>query len=419
LHAIVRAGIRRVSATALIDRALRSVRFGAEERLCVVSAGKAANAMAMAAAGILGGRIRTGLVASHVDGEAPSRFEVIRGGHPVPTADSERAGRRALDLAASIGPGESLLILLSGGGSAIMAVPASGVTIDDKRRTTDRLLKAGADIYALNTVRKHVSALKGGWLAARTARPSMTFAISDVVGDDLSVIASGPTVPDASTFEDALEVLRRFGGLDAYPSPVVDRLHAGIRGEVPETPKPGDLSLKRATAEVIGSRRDAMEGAACEAEARGYAVVQFTEPVVGEARIAAVSHLRTALARAADLRRPVCLISSGETTVRVTGDGKGGRNQEFVLALVEPLSVLGSPVMVASAGTDGIDGPTEAAGAVADHSTLERARARGLGWPARFLDNNDAHAFFEPLDDLIITGPTDTNVGDLQVILFG
>jgi hydroxypyruvate reductase len=310
-----------------------------------------------------------------------------------------------------------LLVLLSGGASALMAVPADGLTLDDKRRTTEQLLRSGADIHALNAVRKHLSAIKGGWLAARTPGSSRTFAVSDVVGDDLSVIASGPTVPDASTFAEALDVLRRFGSVDAYPAAVVTRLEKGERGEVPETPKPGDARLSRADAAVIGGRRDAMDGAAREAEARGYHVVRIDDPVIGEARITAPSHLRAVVARVAGVGRPVCVVSSGETTVRVTGHGKGGRNQEFALAAAAPLASLGVPAVVASVGTDGVDGPTDAAGALVDSSTTARAQTAGLGAPDRYLADNNAYAFFEPLGDLIHTGPTDTNVGDLQVIV--
>jgi hydroxypyruvate reductase len=375
--------------------------------------------MAVAAANLLDRRIRDGLIVSHVDGEVPPRFEAMRGSHPVPGPESERAGRRALALAASVPPDESLLLLLSGGGSAIMAVPAEGVTLDDKRRTTERLLRAGADIHALNTVRKHISAVKGGWLAASAPVPFVTLAISDVVGDDLSVIASGPGVPDASTFDDAVAVLTRFGGLDEYPRSVVARLLDGARGNTPETPKPGDPRLARAVARVIGGRRDAMEGAAREAKSRGYDVLQIDEPVVGEARTAAIAHVETAVARASTQNRPTCVISSGETTVHVTGQGKGGRNQEFALAAAAPLAELPMPAVIASAGTDGVDGPTDAAGALADSSTLERALARSIGPPGGFLANNDAYAFFAALGDLLITGPTDTNVGDLQVMLLG
>ena len=334
----------------------------------------------------------------------------------MPTKESERGGRRALELAATAKPGERLLVLLSGGASALMAVPAEGLTLDEKRATTARLLTAGADIHALNTVRKHLSAIKGGGLAARAGGACDTLVISDVVGDDPSFIASGPTVADASRFEDALDVLRRFGGEAAYPAAVVSHLRRGASGELPETPKPGDPRVAAAVTTVIGSRRNAMSGAVAEAAGRGYQTLRIDDAVVGEARTTAVAHLRAVQARAAGLGRPACIISSGETTVTVTGRGKGGRNQEFALAAIESLAQSGGPAAVASAGTDGIDGPTDAAGAIADSTTLDRATAAGLV-PGRYLSDNNAYAFFDALGDLIHTGPTGTNVGDLQVIL--
>lgn len=419
MREIVRAGITAVSATTLLDRALSDDRTRPSGPLRVVAAGKASHAMAAVAARRFGSAIRDGLVISHVPADALPGFRSMRGTHPVPGPESEQAGRAALRLATDVAEGETLLVLLSGGGSAIMAVPADGITLEDKRRTTDRLLKAGADIHALNTVRKHLSAVKGGWLAAQTSRPSMTLAISDVVGDDLSVIASGPTVADATTFADALAVVRRFGGVVEYPSAVIGRLEAGVRNEVAETPKPGNRRLTQAVATVIGGRAEAMTGAAREAAARGYSVVRLEEAVVGEARIAAVAHVRTALARAEGARRPTCIVSTGETVVHVTGSGKGGRNQEFALAAAEVIAGVGPAVVVASAGTDGIDGPTDAAGAIADSETLDRARRASIGPPASYLANNDAYAFFAPLGDLIVTGPTDTNVGDLQIVLIG
>ena len=384
--------------------------------MTVIAAGKAAPAMAAAVARRLGPRIRAGLVVASTPADVPERFELIVGGHPIPTNASEQAGRRALALAESCRAGERLLVLISGGASALMAVPAEGITLDDKRATTAQLLRAGADIHALNTVRKHLSAIKGGWLAARAGGPCDALSISDVVGDDPSVIASGPTVADASRFEDALEVLRRFVGEGAYPSAVVARLKRGAAGAEAETPKPGDPRLARTTTRVIGSRRNAMAGALTAAGGLGYHVLGIDDPVVGEARTTAVSHLRAVLARSAGLGRPACIVSSGETTVHVTGHGKGGRNQEFALAVAEPLARVEAPAMVASAGTDGIDGPTDAAGALADSTTLERARAAGLV-PDRYLSDNNAYAFFDAMGDLIHTGPTGTNVGDLQVIL--
>jgi glycerate 2-kinase len=393
--------------------------FGGAGAVRLIAAGKAAPAMAMAAARRLGARIRAGLVIGVVPADVPAGFESIIGGHPLPTAASEAAGRKALALAASLAADETLLVLISGGASALMAVPADGVTLDDKRATTERLLRAGADIHALNTVRKHVSALKGGWLAARAPGACRTLVISDVVGDDPSVIASGPTVGDASRFQDALDVLARFGGESVYPPAVVARLRRGaahLDAAVPETPKPDDPRLGRATTTVVGSRRDAMAGAAAEAALRGYEILRLDDPVVGEARTTGVSHVRAVLARAAGVGRPACIVSSGETTVHVTGAGKGGRNQEFALAAARLLAELGAPAIVASVGTDGIDGPTDAAGAIADSTTIARAMAADLS-PERHLLDNNAYAFFDALGDLIHTGPTGTNVGDLQVIL--
>jgi hydroxypyruvate reductase len=375
--------------------------------------------MVATAARILGSRIRAGLVvtsAGTAGGNIGPPFETLVGGHPVPTADSERAGRRAVSLAAGLKDDETLVVLLSGGASALMAAPADGVTLDDKRQTTAQLLRAGADIHALNTVRKHLSAIKGGWLAARASGPCHTFAVSDVVGDDLSAIGSGPTVADATTFADALAIVQRFGGAHAYPPGVIARLEAGTRGDAAETPKPGDARLARAVSAVIGGRHDAMDGAARHAASLGYHVVRIEDPVIGEARTAAPAHLRAIAARSAGEGRPLCVVSSGETTVRVVGAGKGGRNQEFALAAAAPLASLPEPGVVASVGTDGIDGPTDAAGALVDSTTLSRAAASGLT-PAHYLDDNNAYAFFEALGDLIHTGPTGTNVGDLQVIL--
>jgi hydroxypyruvate reductase len=416
LLAIVQAGLAACDAGRLLGRALEAADAVPPGPVRVIAAGKAARAMAAGAARVFGRRIQRALLIAPSAADSPEPFEAVASGHPVPTAESERAGRLALALADAVEPGETLVVLISGGASALMAVPADGLTLDDKRRTTDRLLRAGADIHALNTVRKHLSAIKGGQLAARVRGACRTFAISDVVGDDLSVIASGPTVADASTFADACAVIERFGGDAAFPAAVVERLRQGAAGAIPETPKPGDGRLARATAHVIGSRRDAMAGAAREAAARGYAVLTIDEPVVGEAREAAARHLEAVLQLARSLARPLCAVSTGETTVHVTGSGRGGRNQEFALAAALALPSGAPTLAIASAGTDGVDGPTDAAGAIVDSTTLNRAGAGGLS-PRRHLDDNDTYPFFRTLDDLILTGPTGTNVGDLQLIL--
>ena len=246
----------------------------------------------------------------------------------------------------------------------------------------------------------------------------LTLAISDVVGDDLSVIASGPTVPDASTFAAALEVLDTRGDRAIYPAAVVTRLERGRQGELPETPKPGDPRLARSDARVIGRQGGAIEGARAAAESLGYTVQVMPEPVTGEARVTAVDHVRRIAQLIGSTARPVCILSSGETTVTVRGRGKGGRNQEFAFAMAGHLASLGSTV-AASVGTDGIDGPTDAAGAIVDTTTFTRAQAAGITNPQQYLENNDTYAFFDRLGDLVRTGPTNTNVGDIQIVLVG
>ena len=339
------------------------------------------------------------------------------GGHPLPNEESVEGARRALSIAAQCGPRDLLVVLLSGGGSALMALPVTGVTLQEKQHTARVLMEQGADIYELNTVRKHLSAIKGGQLAATAGGSVLTFAVSDVVGDDLSVIASGPTVPDDSTYAQALNILGRRGGHAIYPDAVVDHLRRGVAGDVAETPKTGDARLSRASARVIGPQRGAIQGAQRAAETLGYHVFVVDEPVMGEARLAALDHVERVAAASATQPRPLCVISSGETTVTVTGTGKGGRNQEFAFALARSLNRLGSNVAAASMGTDGIDGPTDAAGAIVDPETFDRAQARGVTDPDSYLRANNTYAFFDALGDLIRTGPTCTNVGDLQVIL--
>jgi glycerate 2-kinase len=338
-------------------------------------------------------------------------------GHPLPDGGSVAGAHRALDLARASGERDLLLVLLSGGGSSLMALPAPEVPLEAKQRTARILMEQGADIYELNTVRKHLSAIKGGQLALAARGSVLTLAVSDVVGDNLSVIASGPTVPDDSTFAAALEVLARRGGHARYPEPVVARLRRGAGGEVPETPSSDDPRLARAHAHVIGPQRGAIDGARQAAEALGYQVHIVAEPITGEARDAARQHIARTAAAVVSIPRPLCVIASGETTVTVTGRGKGGRNQEFAFAMAQSLSALGPQVAAASVGTDGIDGPTDAAGAIVDPTTFTRAAAAGLAAPEDYLTENNTYEFFDRIGDLIRTGPTSTNVGDLQVIL--
>jgi glycerate-2-kinase len=417
----VAAAIAGADASLLVNRALARDILAAPPHvpLHVLAVGKAALPMAGAFVAAVPGLHRRGLIVTPWGADrVPPGFEPILSAHPVPDERSVRAGRAALAVAGAVGPGECLVVLLSGGASALMTVPASGVSLESKREVTRRLLRADADIQAINCVRKHLSDVKGGRLAAACAGRTLTLAISDVVGDDPSVIGSGPTVGDPTTFTDALAVVDACGGRRVFPSDAVAWLERGAAGDVAETPKPGVASLARSSVHVIGSGADARAAAVDTARRLGYRVVQADRPIVGEARARGVEHA----ARVAALTRhhldAVCLVSGGETTVRVTGGGTGGRNQEFALAAVAGLATIGRAAALASVGTDGIDGPTDAAGAIADSTSAARAQAAGAD-PMRYLEANDAWSFFDRLGDLVRTGATNTNVGDVQVALIG
>ena len=355
-------------------------------------------------------------VGTHRPAHLPDAVEYYAGGHPFPDERSLAAGVRALEIASAVAPGQTLLLLLSGGASSLLASPASGLTLDDKCRTIERMMHDGADIDPLNVVRKHLSAIKGGQLATACRGATITLAVSDVVSGDLSVIGSGPGVADPTTWADAAAALGRFGGT-RHAATVRGRMADGLAGRLADTPKPGDPRLQRASGVVIASRHDALAGAEQAAERLGYRVIVVAEPILGQARHAAAEWYSMVRRRTSAGREPVCVLSAGETTVRVTGSGRGGRNLEFALALAEPIERAGADGMAASVGTDGIDGSSDAAGAMVDRTTLARARESGAADPARFLAENDSAAFFEPLGDLIRTGRTDTNVGDLQIYL--
>jgi glycerate-2-kinase len=415
----VRAGLSAADAGACVARGLPAVEqaIAAARRWNLIAAGKAAVPMAAAC---LAGVSRPPSLAMTVSPDAPAAgpgvVEAFAGGHPVPTPGSLAAGRRALEIARATSADDLLVVLLSGGASALLEHPADGVTLADLQAATSSLLRAGADISALNAVRKHLSAVKGGRLASAAEGRTLALAVSDVVGDDLAVIASGPTVADPTTYADALAVLERYGGIDACPRSVLDVLREGLDGRRADTPKAGSAGLSRSTTLIVGARRDAIEGARREALSRGYEVHIEPAAVTGEARLAARSIFERIRSGAAP-RAKVCLLSGGETTVVVTGTGRGGRNQELALALAGPLAGVRAGIVVASVGTDGIDGPTDAAGAVVDTTTVARARAAGLGEPGTFLRDNNAYAYFHALGDLVVTGPTGTNVGDIQVVM--
>jgi glycerate 2-kinase len=420
---VIDAGIAAAAAGALVARAFARQDLDAAigpRPVHVIAAGKAAAPMVAAFVERCATPVAAAMaVATHQPAALPAGVEWHEASHPVPDARSVAAGRRALGLAQGVAPDETLVILLSGGASALLACPLEGLTLEDKQHTAAIMMAAGADITALNTVRKHLSALKGGRLAARCAGTTVTLAVSDVVGDDLSVIGSGPGVPDATTWADALAMLQQYGGVGRHRPAVLDACARGVRGDLPDTPPPGHRSLARSRALLAGGAREALDGARQAAARLGYHVVVRETRVTGEARHVAADWLEEAARTARDSTRPLCVLSAGETTVRVTGKGRGGRNQEFALALAPLIGRCGGAAVFASVGTDGIDGPTDAAGALVDPTTLDRAAAAGLGPPPGYLDANDSYAYFAALGDLIRTGPTDTNVGDVQVMLIG
>lgn len=426
-RAIYAAAVRGVQADAAIgridwDRLVRRP-LAAYRRVVVVGMGKAGLAMAEAVEDRLGPRVAEGcVVVPHgYDRTRPERLNVPRridicyGGHPVPDEGSVRAARRILQLARACTAEDLLIVLVSGGGSALCADFEGDVTLAEAQATFRLLLESGADIHAVNTVRKHLSRIAGGRLA-RAAAPAevVALSISDVPGDDLSVIASGPTVPDPTTFADAVDVLERRDLWERVPPAVRRHLTAGRRDIRLETPRPGDPLFDAVRTHLIATNADALASAATEAQARGYRVIVAPEPVTGEAR--EVGGRLAAEARRVPAGEPVCLLWGGETTVTVRGSGSGGRNQEVALGAALALDGCTRRIVFLSGGTDGIDGPTDAAGAWVTADTAAAARARGLD-PAAFLAENDAYAFFSEIGTLLRPGPTHTNVMDVMMAL--
>ncbi len=382
-------------------------------RTIVVGAGKAAAAMAAAVEAAWDGPLEGLVVTRYGHGAPTRRIEVVEASHPVPDAAGERAAQRILESVRGLTSDDLVLCLISGGGSALLAAPAPGLTLDDKRAINRELLRSGADIGEMNCVRKHLSAVKGGRLALAAAPARVvSLIISDVPGDDLSIIASGPTVADPSTSAEALAILRRYS--IATPSEVVARLQS----EDSETPKPGDSRLRGVANILIATPQMSLEAAAASASARGVTPVLLGDAIEGEARevgkvMAGIAH--SAACHGAPARAPCVLLSGGETTVAVRGRGRGGRNAEFLLGLA--LALDGEPGVFAIAGdTDGIDGSEHNAGAIVTPDTLARADALSLK-PRESLANNDAYSLFAALGDLVVTGPTLTNVNDFRAIL--
>ncbi len=390
----------------------------------LIALGKASIPMTLAVEDVLSDLIAGGVVSAPkysrgVFSRLPRRVKVVWAGHPVPDEDSVRAGEKALEIAERAGKEDLVLVLVSGGGSALMERPADEISLRELMETTKLLLKSGATIDEINTVRKHLSWFKGGWLA-RKAYPANLVAliVSDVVGDPLETIASGPTAPDPTRFEDAYMVLKHYGLWEKLPEKPREYIEKGLRGEVPETPKPGDKVFGKVYNKVVASNIVSLKAMEEKARSLGYNTIILTSRIQGEAR-----HVGRVLAGIAlesyynsyPIKPPAVILAGGETTVTVVGEGKGGRNQELVLGAVADINGHHG-VVIASIGTDGIDGVTDAAGAIADAHTLTRAKERKLN-PYDFLARNDSYHFFKELGDLVITGPTGTNVNDIQIIV--
>jgi hydroxypyruvate reductase len=431
--AIWEAGLKAGQVRPLLRQALRfdgtrlsvgpaALDLSAIGRLLVLGAGKAGGAMAQALEEILGDRIAQGLVVVN-DGHTSStrRIRLVEAGHPLPDARGLSAARELLGLAGEAGANDLVVTLISGGGSALTPAPVPPITLAEKRALTRQLLDAGATIGELNAVRKHCSRFKGGQLAKTAApAPVLSLILSDVVGDHLDVIASGPTAPDETTYAQALAILGRFELQDRVPSSVRNHLENGARGEIPETPKATHPIFRRVVNHIIGNNVVVLNAAEVKARQLGFTPYLLTRSLQGEAREAArqfadlARQIRTS---GRPVSAPACVIAGGETTVRVRGAGKGGRCQEFCLAGALHLAGTRDVVLLA-AGTDGSDGPTDAAGALADGLSVKRGEELGLD-PAARLEENDSYRFFAALGDLVTTGPTHTNLLDLSLLLVG
>lgn len=392
-------------------------------RLVVVGFGKASFPMAKAIDDGLPDLVDEGIIITkegHIPpGEGLHKIEAFEGGHPVPDEAGMRATEKIIELISREREETLVVALVSGGGSALLVAPCEGISLAEKQEVTRLMLAAGADIEELNTVRKHLSRVKGGRFAELAAPATvLSFILSDVIGDRLDVIASGPAVPDPTTYSDAAGILAKYDLIKRVPRAVTELMVKGVDGRVPDTPKAGDKVFEKAFNKIIGSNSLAIAAAEVTAGNMGYGVEVLSSVLQGEARDVGVLLAEKALLGLRSIgagRSKLCVISGGETTVTVRGTGKGGRNTELALAFA--MKIAGQRgITLLSAGTDGTDGPTDAAGAIVDGATVEAARGKGLD-PRAFLDNNDSYTFFQQTDELLVTGPTGTNVMDIQVIL--
>ena len=419
----VRHSLRRKNGSLLLGKAQYSL--SDFQNVFLVGTGKAGVPMARAVEDILGDDLQEGLiVVKHGHGGALGKTRVLESGHPEPDEDGRQAAESLLDfLHNHVGEEDLLLVLLSGGGSALLPAPVTEVSFEAKQATTATLLRSGATIHEINAIRKHLSRVKGGRLVEHAGGAHiLSLMLSDVVGDNLTSIASGPTVPDPTSFDDCLQILAKYKIEESIPPEVFSYLRSGANGEVRETPKPGDSRFEKVLNAIVASNIVALRAAAEKARSLGFSPLILSSSIAGDTTDVALLHTAIAqevLQSGLPLSRPCCIISGGETTVKVSGDGKGGRSQEFALCCAaeiadwEPESILFTCV-----GSDGTDGPTDAAGAWASPETAVRAKELGLSIKD-FLARNDSYHFFQKLGDLIITGPTQTNVMDLRFILIG
>ena len=390
------------------------------DRVFVVGGGKGSAPMARAVEDILGERLTGGIISVKYGYGFPlERVRVMEAGHPVPDRAGEAAARAILDLLAGLAERDLVISCISGGGSALLPSPPEGIELEDKQALTNLLLSVGATIHEINVVRKHISLTKGGNLM-RIAYPAfvVNLMLSDVVGDDPDTIASGPFVPDRSTFHQALSVLEKYDLVKRVSEGILERLQEGVAGKIPETPKEDNVIFLRCRNVIVASNFLSLKAGAERAVSLGYATAVLSSSLEGDTE--QVAHFHGAVAREIratgnPLQAPACILSGGETTVVLRGSGKGGRNQHFALCLVEEAARIPRSLFLA-AGTDGTDGPTDAAGAAVDDESFSRARSLGLD-PEVFMANNDSYNFFQSLGDLIITGPTRTNVMDVRIAL--
>lgn len=390
------------------------------QNIFVTGAGKAGAPMAAAMEDILGNRITDGtIIVKYGHRCKTSKIRLMEAGHPIPDQNGQNGANAVMETVRRASSNDLVICLISGGGSALLPLPGNGLSLKDKQDTMQILLDCGATIHEVNTIRKHISMIKGGRLA-ETAFPASVIAmiLSDVVGDNLDVIASGPTVPDPSTFQDCLHIIEKYKLFEQLPSVLTEFIHAGIKGDRKETPKGDSPVFEKTNSIIVGSNMDAIREAEKKAIETGYNTLILSSMIQGETRHVASVH--TAIAK--EIRKtslpipaPACILSGGETTVTMRGNGKGGRNQEFALAAAMDIAEEEN-MLIMSGGTDGTDGPTDAAGAYADTDTLKRALSLQMD-PLSFLNNNDSYHFFEKTKDLLITGPTNTNVMDLRIML--